>query len=444
MSHRMKFGVFLAPFHKPGINPTLALEQDLELVQWLDRCGYDEAWCGEHHSAGTEISASPEIFMAVASQRTKHIKLGSGVTSVSYHNPLWVAERIVQLDHLTRGRVMLGLGPGSLPSDGIMVGLSQTQTRPLLEEGLDIIMRLLTTDEPVTFKNDRWDLRDARLHLRPYSNPLFDVAIPAVASPTGPKLAGRYGCGLLSIGATTAAGFDALALHWDVMEAQAAHYKTKVDRNKWRLVGMVHCAETMDQAYRDVEYGMAHWFDYFQAVAAFPQMAVPGSNVKEMISLRQRVRLRRHRHARHGQQADRPAVEAEQRRLRRLPDAGAQLGQLRRHPQELRPDRAPCLPAVAGADEHAGRGRPRPRRPARAGGHPQPGGGSGHPALRGRNRRPRPLTAGGQLWRLASGVPGAAAPGTIRIAIIGRCGYSEVWRGRLPCTAAAQQRPAAR
>jgi limonene 1,2-monooxygenase len=179
---------------------------------------------------------------------------------------------------------MLGLGPGSLPSDGIMVGLSQTQTRPLLEESLDIIMRLLSSEEPVTFKNDRWDLRDARLHLRPYSNPLFDVAIPAVASPTGPKLAGRYGAGLLSIGATTAAGFDALALHWDVMEAQAKHYKTKVDRNKWRLVGMVHCAETMDQAYRDVEYGMAQWFDYFQAVAAFPQMAVPGNNVKEMIS----------------------------------------------------------------------------------------------------------------------------------------------------------------
>ena len=47
MSHRMRFGIFLAPFHKPGINPTLALEQDLELISWLDRCGYDEAWCGE-------------------------------------------------------------------------------------------------------------------------------------------------------------------------------------------------------------------------------------------------------------------------------------------------------------------------------------------------------------------------------------------------------------
>ena len=284
MSHRMRFGIFLAPFHKPGINPTLALEQDLELVQWLDRCGYDEAWCGEHHSAGTEISASPEIFMAVASQRTKHIKLGTGVVSVSYHNPLWVAERIVQLDHLTRGRVMLGVGPGSLPSDGIMIGLSQADTRRLLEEGLAVIMKLLRGTEPVTFENDRWKLRDARLHLRPYSTPLFDVAVAAVASPTGPKLAGMHGTGLLSIGATTAAGFDALALHWDVMEAQAAHYKTQVDRSKWRLVGMVHCAETMDQAYRDVEYGMAHWFEYFQAVAAFPQMAVPGNNVKEMIA----------------------------------------------------------------------------------------------------------------------------------------------------------------
>ena len=68
------------------------------------------------------------------------------------------------------------------------------------------------------------------------------------------------------------------------MEAQAAHYKTRGDRDKWRLVGLVHCAETMDRAYRDVEYGMAHWFDYFQVVAAFPQMAVPGNNVKEMIS----------------------------------------------------------------------------------------------------------------------------------------------------------------
>jgi limonene 1,2-monooxygenase len=284
MTHRLRFGIFLAPFHVPGINPTLALQTDLELVQWLDRCGYDEAWFGEHHSAGSEISASPEIFIAVAAERTKYIKLGTGVVSLSYHNPLWAAERIVMLDHLTRGRVMLGVGPGSLPTDGAMIGLSQTQTRGLLEESLAVIMRLLTSEEPVTYRNDRWDLRDAQLHLRPYSNPLFDIAVAAVASPTGPKLAGRHGTGLLSIGATTAAGFDALALHWNVLEEEAKVHGHTVDRSKWRLVGMVHCAETMEQAYRDVEYGIEQWFQYFQSVAAFPQMVMPGANVREMIA----------------------------------------------------------------------------------------------------------------------------------------------------------------
>ncbi len=283
MPHRMRFGVFLAPFHKPGINPTLALQQDLELMQHLDRCGYDEAWIGEHHSAGSEIIASPEIFIAAAAERTRHIKLGTGVASLSYHNPLWVAERIVMLDHLTRGRVMLGVGPGALPTDARMIGIDPSQTRGLLEDSLGVIMHLLTSEEPISFKNDRWDLREARLHLRPYSNPLFDISTAAVASPAGPRLAGRHGVGMLSIGATTAAGFDALSLHWDVVEAEARQHGKAVNRDKWRLVGLVHIADTMDQAARDVEYGIEQWFHYFQAVAAFPQMAVPGNNVKEMI-----------------------------------------------------------------------------------------------------------------------------------------------------------------
>jgi len=281
-SARLRFGVFLAPFHKPGINPTLALQEDLELMQWLDRCDYDEAWIGEHHSAGSEIIASPEIFIAAAAERTRRIRLGTGVVSLSYHNPLWVAERIVMLDHLTRGRVMLGVGPGALPTDARMIGIDPSQTRQLLEDSLGVIVRLLRSDAPVTFRNDRWDLREARLHLRPYSD--FDICAAGVASPAGPRLAGKHGLGLLSIGATTAAGFDALALHWDVMATEAAQHGHTVDRSKWRLVGLVHIAETMEQARRDVAYGMEQWFHYFQAVAAFPQMAVPGANLDEMIA----------------------------------------------------------------------------------------------------------------------------------------------------------------
>ncbi|MGZ4807267.1 MAG: LLM class flavin-dependent oxidoreductase, partial [Ilumatobacteraceae bacterium] len=221
MSDRLRFGIFMAPFHPAGENPTLALERDLDLIVHLDKLGYDEAWIGEHHSAGSEIIACPEIFIATAAERTRRLKLGTGVTSVAYHNPYMVAERAVLLDHLTRGRFMLGLGPGSLPTDAIMLGLDPTETRPLLEEGVDVIMKLLSGDEPVSSTTKTWNLVDARLHLRPFSNPLFDVAVPAVASPSGPRLAGRYGIGLLSIGATQSEGFDLLGLHWDVMEERA-------------------------------------------------------------------------------------------------------------------------------------------------------------------------------------------------------------------------------
>lgn len=282
MTNRMRFGIFMAPFHPAGQNPTLLIDDDLALIEHLDRLGYDEAWVGEHHSAGSEIIASPEIFIAAAAQRTRSIKLGTGVVSVSYHNPLWVAERAVQLDHMTKGRFMLGIGPGALPSDAAMIGLDMPQTRDLLEDASGIIHHLLTSEEPLSFDNGRWTLRDARLHLRPYSD--FDVAVAAVASPAGPRLAGRYGWGLLSIGATTAAGFDVLGLHWDVMEERSAHYGATVARRDWRLVGLMHLAETREQAYRDVEHGIAQWFDYFQHTAAFPQMAVgDGTSVREFI-----------------------------------------------------------------------------------------------------------------------------------------------------------------
>jgi limonene 1,2-monooxygenase len=274
----------MAPFHPAGVSPTVLLDGDLELIEHLDKLGYDEAWVGEHHSAGSEIIASPEIFIAAAAQRTRRIKLGTGVISASYHNPLWIAERAVQLDHMTKGRFILGLGPGALPSDAAMIGLDMTQTRELLEDAVEVITRLMRSPEPVSFQNSRWTLRDARLHLRPYSHPHPEIVIAAVASPSGPRLAGRYGHGLLSIGATTAAGFDVLGLHWGVMEERAAHYGATVDRNAWRLVGLMHLAETREQAYQDVEHGMLDWFDYFQHTAAFPQMSVgTGTTVRECI-----------------------------------------------------------------------------------------------------------------------------------------------------------------
>lgn len=282
---RLKFGTFLAPLHAPGQNPTLLLHRGLELVEHLDRLGYDEAWFGEHHSAGSEIYASPEIMIAAAAERTQRIKLGTGVTSVSYHNPLWVADRMIMLDHITRGRSMLGMGPGSLPTDAAMLGLTQVDTRELLAENADIIMRLLR-GETVSAKTRTHELVDARIQMAPYSDPLFDVTVAAVASPTGARMAGKLGVGLMSIAATmNPEGFSALEHHWGILNefAEQAGRAEQVDRRTWRLVGPFHIAETKEQAYKDVEHGIEFWFNYFQKIAAFPQMDVRGDNLTEMI-----------------------------------------------------------------------------------------------------------------------------------------------------------------
>ncbi len=279
---RMKFGTFQAPFHDHTTNPNANLHRDLELVRQLDYLGFDEAWIGEHHSCGTEIIADPMIFCATALERTRHIKLGTGVLSVPYHNPLWTADRIIQLDHLSRGRFMFGAGPGALPTDAHMIGIQPSEQRRMLEEGMEAIMHLLRSEDPLTMKTDWFDLNDAKCQLPPYSD--IQCAVAAIASPSGPRIAGKHGIGVLSIGATMQIGADVLALHYDVWNDMATEHGNTADRADWRLVGLMHIAETKEQAMRDVEHGIEHWFDYLQGTAAAPQFVPQGDTLQERIA----------------------------------------------------------------------------------------------------------------------------------------------------------------
>jgi limonene 1,2-monooxygenase len=259
----MRFGVFFGPFHKLGQNPNLALHKDLKLVEHLDEFGYDEAWIGEHHSSGVETIASPELFIAAAAERTKRIRLGTGVSSLPYHNPFILADRIVMLDHLTRGRIMFGVGPGQLLEDAEMQGIDMSTSRPRMEESLDVIMRLFR-GEAVTRTSDWFDLRDARLQWKPYSD--FEVAVTAAISPSGPKLAGKHGASLLSLAATDPVGVERLADHWDVAVAEAERHGNTVSRDNWRLMGPMYVAETLEQAKRDVEYGLPWMMGYLSHI----------------------------------------------------------------------------------------------------------------------------------------------------------------------------------
>ncbi|MGE0423280.1 MAG: LLM class flavin-dependent oxidoreductase [Reyranellaceae bacterium] len=256
MAHKgLIFGIFLAPFHRVGDNPTLAIARDMELIQWLDHLGYDEAWIGEHHSAGWELIASPELIIAAAAERTRNIRLGSGVTSLPYHHPLMVANRFVQLDHMTRGRAMLGVGPGALVSDAYMLGIAPDTQRRRMDESLDAITRLLACEEPVTMKTDWFEMNEARLHLAPYTYPRFPIAVASTLTPAGMQAAGKYGLGVLSLGAGIPGGPDALANQWKIAEDEAAKAGRTMDRKDWRLVVNMHTAEDDELALEQVKVG---------------------------------------------------------------------------------------------------------------------------------------------------------------------------------------------
>lgn len=274
---RLSFGAFLAPYHAPDENPTLALERDLEIVEWVDRLGFDEVWVGEHHSTGWETIASPEIFLAVAAERTRHVRLGTGAVSLPYHHPLMVADRIVLLDHLTRGRINFGVGPGGHITDGMMLGLEPRRLRPMMEESLDVILRLFTETEPITHVGERFALHDAVLQLRPYQRPYPPVFLTSMESPAGPALAGRVGGGILSLSVAKASGAPAdLAAQWAVAEEEAERAGARVRREDWRLVLPVHLAESRAEALAAVRDGAGRFLlDYVEATTGRPS-PVPG------------------------------------------------------------------------------------------------------------------------------------------------------------------------
>ncbi len=272
MSQRgLKFGIFLAPFHPVGDNPTLGIRRDIDLIELLDHLGYDEAWIGEHHSAGWETIAAPELIIAAAAERTRRIMLGTGVTSLPYHHPFLVAQRFVQLDHMTRGRVMLGCGPGALPSDAYMMGIEAVTQRRRMEESLAAIMALLKCDDPVTMKTDWFELRDARLHLAPYTYPHFPISVASTLTPAAMIVAGKHGLGVLSLAAGIPGGPEGLAGQWKLAEDTAAAHGTAMDRGKWRLVVNAHVAEDDERALAEVHAGeRAETVTYFEDTLGRP------------------------------------------------------------------------------------------------------------------------------------------------------------------------------
>ncbi len=258
---RMRFGCFLAPHHPLGEHPMLLLRRDLNLATHLDQLGFDEFWCGEHHSTGWEMIGSPEVFLAAAAERTSRIKLGTGVISLPYHHPFNVAQRLVQLDHQSGGRMMFGSGPGALPSDAAMLGISSLLLRDRQDEALGVITRLLK-GERVSYACEWFELHDAALHFLPLQESM-PMTVASSISPSGMTLAGKYGIGALSIASTSTEGLASLPTQWAFAERAAAESGATVSRDDWRVLMSFHLAESREQARAEAVDGLQRWHNEY-------------------------------------------------------------------------------------------------------------------------------------------------------------------------------------
>jgi limonene 1,2-monooxygenase len=284
-----RFGAFLAPFHPLHEDTTQAIHRDLELAERLDDLGYDELWVGEHHSAGFEIISAPEVFIAAAAERTRHIKLGTGVKSLTFYNPLIVANEMALLDHMTRGRVILGCGSGALPSDAYNMGIDPAVQRKRLDEALSVIEPLLR-GEVVSRETDWFTLREARVQTGCYTKPRMEMAVTSVASPAGVIAAGKYGLSVLTMGGVAEERMERVVEIWDICQQTAAEHGNEVTRESWRINMVIHCAETREQALKNIEFGFGDWARYARDVLPMsPIKYATGDPMKYLIEKKMAV-----------------------------------------------------------------------------------------------------------------------------------------------------------
>ena len=255
---RMRFGAFLAPHHPIGESPMLQYRSDIALVSQLDALGYDEFWCGEHHSTGWETIASPEMFLAAAGEHSHRIMLGTGVISLPYHHPFHVAQRMVQLDHMTGGRAIFGSGPGALASDAHTLDIEPQLQRNRQDEALGVIKRLLEGADRFSYDCEWFRLKDAKLQLLPLQEKM-SMVVASTISPSGMTLAGKYGTGVISIGSSSTEGLAALATQWSFAEDSARKHGNQVNRKDWRVLLSWHIAETREQARIEAGAGLQRW-----------------------------------------------------------------------------------------------------------------------------------------------------------------------------------------
>ena len=168
----MRFGSWVFPISQNSKNDGNVIDDTLTEIDRWEALGFDAIWLSEHHFDGATAYADPVVFAAAVAQRTKNVTIGFAVVEMALHHPVRLAAQVSLLDHLSKGRMMLGTGKGSAFNEyeNIGFGVPMSDAADSILESEEIILQAWTGN-PVKFKGKYWDLAFPELRPVPFQKP---------------------------------------------------------------------------------------------------------------------------------------------------------------------------------------------------------------------------------------------------------------------------------
>lgn len=186
----MKHSLFMMPLHPPGRNVTETLQEDREAIILADRLGFSEAYVGEHITDAAETVTSNMIFLATLASETKNILLGTGTINLPNSHPATIAAQAAMLDHLLKGRFIMGISPGGLMSDAEVFGNLGQDRNAMFVECINAVLQIWSSDPPYNIEGRYWNISVEKsmipeigqgFILKPYQKPHPPIVGTAVA-----------------------------------------------------------------------------------------------------------------------------------------------------------------------------------------------------------------------------------------------------------------------
>jgi alkanesulfonate monooxygenase SsuD/methylene tetrahydromethanopterin reductase-like flavin-dependent oxidoreductase (luciferase family) len=253
----IRHGMFIMPYHDPAKPLGQCYDEDLELIVRAEELGFSEFWIGEHHTMKYENIVMPEIFIARALGETRRIRMGPAPVCLNQHHPAHVASRLAFLDHLSKGRLNLCFGPGSVTADQELYGAEPKNAAAMVDEAIDMVLKLWSSEPPYEIEGKFWKVRLKQyvdpetgigyIH-KPLQQPHPPVSMPGTSLNSATmRSAGRRG--FQPFGHCLIAG-NVLADTWNTYEAAALEAGHQPSRAEWKVARSIFLADSTPEARR--------------------------------------------------------------------------------------------------------------------------------------------------------------------------------------------------